>query len=140
MTNKRVRTTLIIIVIILLVGAGAYYYLQQNKAAGSSGPSIDEVINNSVDITDLTTNLATNNYVKMSFKIQTDSKDAKNELTKRDFQIKNIMIEELSDTKEEDLQGKAGKVKLEETLKERINKIMQDGKVVQVYITASLLQ
>ncbi|MDP4107901.1 MAG: flagellar basal body-associated FliL family protein, partial [Bacillota bacterium] len=77
---------------------------------------------------------------KMSFKIQTDSKDAKNELTKRDFQIKNIMIEELSDTKEEDLQGKAGKVKLEETLKERINKIMQDGKVVQVYITASLLQ
>jgi flagellar FliL protein len=140
MTNKRVRTTLIIIVIILLAGAGAYYYLQQNKAAGSSGPSIDEVINNSVDITDLTTNLATNNYVKMSFKIQTDSKDAKNELTKRDFQIKNIMIEELSDTKEEDLQGKAGKVKLEETLKERINKIMQDGKVVQVYITASLLQ
>lgn len=140
MTNKRVRTTLIIIVIILLAGAGAYYYLQQNKASGSSGPSIDEVINNSVDITDLTTNLATNNYVKMSFKIQTDSKDAKNELTKRDFQIKNIMIEELSDTKEEDLQGKAGKVKLEETLKERINKIMQDGKVVQVYITASLLQ
>lgn len=140
MTNKRVRTTLIIIVSILLAGAGAYYYLQQNKASGSSGPSIDEVINNSVDITDLTTNLATNNYVKMSFKIQTDSKDAKNELTKRDFQIKNIMIEELSDTKEEDLQGKAGKVKLEETLKERINKIMQDGKVVQVYITASLLQ
>lgn len=140
MNNMRVRTLLIIIVIILLAGAGAYYYLQQNKAAGSSGPSIDEVINNSVDITDLTTNLATNNYVKMSFKIQTDSKNAKNELTKRDFQIKNIMIEELSDTKDEDLQGKAGKVKLEETLKERINQIMQDGKVVQVYITASLLQ
>lgn len=140
MNKMRVRTLLIIIVIILLAGAGAYYYLQQNKAAGSSGPSIDEVINNSVDITDLTTNLATNNYVKMSFKIQTDSKNAKNELTKRDFQIKNIMIEELSDTKDEDLQGKAGKVKLEETLKERINQIMQDGKVVQVYITASLLQ
>ncbi|MDP4157358.1 MAG: flagellar basal body-associated protein FliL [Bacillota bacterium] len=140
MNNMRVRTTLIIIVIILLAGAGAYYYLQQNKAAVSSGQSIDEVINNSVDITDLTTNLATNNYVKMSFKIQTDSKNAKNELTKRDFQIKNIMIEELSDTKDEDLQGKAGKVKLEETLKERINQIMQDGKVVQVYITASLLQ
>lgn len=140
MNNMQVRTMVIIIVIILLAGAGAYYYLQQNKAAGSSGPSIDEVINNSVDITDLTTNLATNNYVKMSFKIQTDSKAAKNELTKRDFQVKNIMIEELSDTKAEDLQGKAGKVKLEKTLKERINQIMQDGKVVQVYITASLLQ
>jgi flagellar FliL protein len=140
MNNKRVRILLILIVVILLAGAGAFFYLQQNKASGSNGPNIDEVINNSVDITDLTTNLATDNFVKMSFKIQTDSKEAKNELTKRDFQVKNIMIEELSDTKAEDLQGKAGKVKLEETLKERINQIMQDGKVVQVYITASLLQ
>ena len=140
MNNKRVRILLILIVVILLAGAGAFFYLQQNKASGSNGPSIDEVINNSVDITDLTTNLATDNFVKMSFKIQTDSKEAKNELTKRDFQVKNIMIEELSDTKADDLQGKAGKVKLEGTLKERLNKIMQDGKVVQVYITASLLQ
>jgi flagellar FliL protein len=140
MNNKRVRILLILIVVILLAGAGTFFYLQQKKASESKGPSIDEVINNSVDITDLTTNLATDNYVKMSFKIQTDSKDAKNELTKRDFQVKNIMIEELSDTKAEDLQGKAGKVKLEKALKERLNQIMQDGKVVQVYITASLLQ
>jgi flagellar FliL protein len=131
---------MILFAVILLAGAGAYYFLLQNKAGASSGPSIDEVIKNSVDITDLTTNLATSNYVKMSFKVQTDSKAAKDELTKRDFQVKNIVIEELSDTKAEDLQGKTGKIKLEETLKKRITQIMQDGKVVQVYITDSLLQ
>jgi flagellar FliL protein len=131
---------LIIIIIIVLAGAGAvYYFLQKNNNAGK-GPSIDEVIKTSVDITDLTTNLASNNYVKMTFKIQTDSTSAKDELTKREFQVRNIMIEELSDTKAEDLQGKAGKIKLEERLKQKINQIMQNGTVVQVYITDSLLQ
>ena len=101
---------------------------------------VPTLIKTSVDISDLTTNLATSNYIKMTFKIQTDSKAAKEELTKREFQVRNIMIEELSDTKEEDLQGKTGKIKLEGTLKKKINQIMQDGKVVQVYITDSLLQ
>jgi flagellar protein FliL len=140
MNNKLVRILLILIVVILLAGGGGYYYLQQNKADASKGPSIDEVIKNSVDITDLTTNLATSNYVKMSFKIETDGKAAKDELTKRDFQVKNIVIEELSDTKAEALSSKAGKIKLEQILKDKINQIMQDGKVVQVYITDSLLQ
>jgi flagellar protein FliL len=140
MNKKLLRTMLIMIVIIVLAGAGAVYYFLQKNGSASKDPSIDDVIKTSVDISDLTTNLATSNYIKMSFKIQTDSKAAKDELTKREFQVRNIMIEELSDTKEEDLQGKNGKIKLEETLKEKINQIMQDGKVVQVYITDSLLQ
>lgn len=140
MNKKLVRIMLIIMVVILLCGAGAVYYLQQKKASVGKGISVDDVLKNSVDITDLTTNLASNNYAKMSFKIETDGKAAKDELTKRNFQVRNIMIEELSDTKEKDLNGKAGEIKLEETLKNRINQIMQDGKVVQVYITDSLLQ
>lgn len=140
MNKKALRTMLIMIVVIALAGAGAVYYFLQKNGSASKDPSIDDVIKTSVDISGLTTNLATSNYVKMSFKIQTDSKAAKDELTKREFQVRNIMIEELSDTKEEDLQGKTGKIKLEETLKKRINQIMQDGKVVQVYITDSLLQ
>ncbi|HJV30715.1 MAG TPA: flagellar basal body-associated FliL family protein, partial [Bacillales bacterium] len=62
------------------------------------------------------------------------------ELTKRDFQVKNIIIEELSEKKAQDLQGKAGKLQLENTLKMKTNELMQDGKVVKVYITESLLQ
>jgi flagellar FliL protein len=139
--NKNIlRLMVIFLVILLLAGAGAFYYLQQKNENVSKGQSIDDVIKTSVDITDFITNLKTDNYVKMSFKIQTDSKTAKDELTKREFQVRNIMIEVLSDTKQQDLQGKAGKVKLESILKERINHVMQDGKVVEVYITDSLLQ
>jgi flagellar FliL protein len=112
--------------------------LQNGK--DTKDPTIDDILKTSVDIPEITTNLAGDAYIKISFKIQTDSKAAKNELTKRDFQVKNIIIEELSEKKAQDLQGKAGKLQLENTLKLKINELMQDGKVVKVYITESLLQ
>jgi len=138
-TNKFLKTMVIILAIIAIISAGAVYFLLQNNHANKQ-QSIDDIIKVSVDVKDITTNLATNNYVKMSFKIQTDSKAAKEELTKRDFQVRNIIIEQLADTKASDLQGKAGIVKLEDSLRKKINQIMQDGQVVKVYITDSLLQ
>lgn len=140
MSNRLTKTILILLIVISLIGAIAIYFLMQNHENGKKGPSIDDIIEASVDVNEITTNLASENFVKMSFKIQTDSKSAKEELTKRDFQVRNIMIEELSDINAEDLKGKSGKIKLEESLKTRINKVMQEGKVVKIYITESLLQ
>ena len=94
----------------------------------------------SVDIEEITTNLASDNFIRISFKIQTDSKKAKEELEKRDFQVKNIIIQELSEKNTEDLKGKNGQIELESDLKDKINELMQEGKVVQVYIVNSLLQ
>lgn len=138
--NNTIRTMLIILVVIALAGGVAIYFLLHQSGSASKAPTIDEILKNSVDITDLTTNLAGGNYIKISFKIETNSKAATSELTKREFQVKNIMIEVLSDTKESNLDGSAGIVQLENTLKNRINTVMQDGKVVQVYVTDSLLQ
>lgn len=130
---------IIILIAITLVGGIAIYFVL-HTGKGTKGPTIDDILKTSVDITDVTTNLAGDNYIKISFKIQTNSTNAKNELTKRDFQVKNIIIEELSQMKAQDLKGKNGLLKLEQALKMKINQVMQDGKVVQVYITDSLLQ
>ncbi len=141
MSNKTLKTMLIILVVVILAGSGTVYYLlQQQKNSSNKGPTIDEIIKDSVDVTEFTTNLAGGNFVKMSFKIQTDSKDAAAELTKREFQVRNIMIEELSNTTAKDLEGKVGKVKLENVLRDKINEIMQNGKIEKVYITESLIQ
>ncbi|MDP4083043.1 MAG: flagellar basal body-associated protein FliL [Bacillota bacterium] len=131
---------MIIILIVITLAGGITIYFVLHNGKNSKGPTIDDIIKTSVDITDITTNLAGDNYIKISFKIQTDSTNAQKELTKRDFQVKNIIIEELSDKKAQDLQGKKGVLNLEQTLKTKINQIMQDGKVVQVYVTDSLLQ
>ena len=139
--NKLVMTMFILLVIIALVGAVAIIMLlNTNNQGKDSEPTIDEVLEMSVDIKEITTNLASNDFIRISFKIQTDSKDAKEELEKRDFQVNNIIILELSGLEVEEIQGKEGQLKLEETLKTKINEILQEGKVQKVYITQFLLQ
>ena len=131
----------ILLVIIALVGAVAIIMLlNTNNQGKDSKPTIDEVLEMSVDIKEITTNLASNDFIRISFKIQTDSKEAKEELQKRDFQVNNIIILELSGLEVEEIQGKEGQLKLEETLKTKINEILQEGKVQKVYITQFLLQ
>lgn len=139
--NKLFMIMTVMLAAILLVGAvAATVIYKMNNTAEAKGPTIDEVLEDSVDIPQLTTNLASDDYIRISFKIQTDSTDAKDEVQKRDFQVKNIIIQELSEKQAKDLQGKEGKLQLENTLKDRINHLMKDGKVVKVYITDSLLQ
>ena len=139
--NKMVMTLLILLIAITLVGAVAIVMiLNMNDQDKGKAPSIDEVIEYSVDIPELTTNLAGDDFIRISFKIQTDSKKAKEELEKRIFQVNNIIILELSEKKTEDIKGTSGQKKLEEDIKVQINKLMQDGKVEKVYITQFLLQ
>lgn len=131
----------ILLVAITLVGAIAVVVIL--KVTGEDKEkelTIDEVLEASVDIPQMTANLASDDFIRISFKIQTDSVEAKEELEKRDFQVKNLIILELSEKTAEDLKGKEGQVKLENDLKTKISEIMQEGKIENVYITESLLQ
>ncbi|MCK6206208.1 flagellar basal body-associated protein FliL [Bacillus infantis] len=139
--NKLVMIMLIILIAITLVGAVALVVvLKFTGEEKDKEPSIEEVLEASVDITEITTNLASDDLIRISFKVQTDNKKAKEELEKRDFQVKNIIIEELSEKNADELQGKEGKQSLQDDLKTKINSLMQEGKVEKVYITESLLQ
>ncbi|MDP4161458.1 MAG: flagellar basal body-associated protein FliL [Bacillota bacterium] len=139
--NKLLMIMLILLVSILLVGGVAAVVIYKVKGTtAKKGPTIDQVLEDSYDLPQITTNLASDGFIRMSFKIQTDSTNAKDEVTKRDFQIKNIIIQELSEKQAKDIQSKEGKLQLQETLKNKINELMQDGKVVKVYITDYLLQ
>ncbi|TYS16276.1 flagellar basal body-associated protein FliL [Rossellomorea vietnamensis] len=140
MKNKLLTITLILLVTITLVGVLALVVLLKFNEDETKEPTIDEVIEASVDVPELTTNLLSGDYIKISFKVQTDGKKAKEELEKRDFQVKNIIIEELSELKSDELQGKEGKQQLETTIKDKANSLMQEGKVERVYITSYIIQ
>ena len=140
--NKLLLVMLIILVSITLIGGVIFVlYTQFNKqTAEPTEPSIDEIVESSVDVTEITTNLADNRIIMVSLKIQTDSKEAAEELTKRDFQTKNLVITELSEMTEEALKGKEGKLTFESTLKSQLNELMQEGEVQKVYITSYIIQ
>ncbi|KUP07116.1 flagellar basal body-associated protein FliL [Bacillus coahuilensis m2-6] len=142
--NKLVRMMLIILVLITLLGAVTFvvlWKLSDNGEAAESEPSIDEILEYSVDIPELTTNLLSNNdFIRISFKIQTDSKKAKEELEKRNFQVNDIIIEEMSELTSDEIRGKDGKRNIEDTIKTKLNSLMQEGKIEKVYITSWVIQ
>ncbi|MGE8204074.1 flagellar basal body-associated protein FliL [Heyndrickxia sp. NPDC080065] len=141
MKNKMITTMVSLLLVILLAGAIAIIIIIYNgdHKAGSA-PSIDEVLKNSVDVPEITTNLKSNNYIKISLKIETDNKKAKSELEKRDFQVKDSVIKELSETSASEMDGIKGKEKLTNILKNKINSYMQNGKVIEIYITSYVIQ
>jgi flagellar protein FliL len=139
--SKALTIMMILLVTITLVGVIALVViLKFSGDEEAKEPSIEEVIENSVDIPETTTNLMSNDFIRISFKIQTDSKKAKSELEKRDFQVNNIIIEELSELKAEELQGKKGKEMIETKVKDKVNSLMQEGMVEKVYITSMMIQ
>ena len=141
MKNKALTISLIILVCITLLGAVALVLvLQLNKGEASAEPTIDEIIESSVDVEEITTNLAGKQFIRITLKIQTDNKKSAEELAKRDFQVKNIVIQELSEMTPENLEGKVGKQTFEDAIKQQLNPLMQEGEVQKVYIVSYIIQ
>lgn len=142
MNKKLLSIMLVIIVSITLIGVAALVVVM--KFIGNEDehkePSIEEVVEASVDIPEITTNLSSGNIVRLSFKIETDSKKAKEELEQREFQIRDIIISELANMAAVQLEGKEGMDKLKETVKQKANELMHEGKVNKVYTTSYILQ
>lgn len=142
MNKKLLRIMLVIIISITLIGVTALFVVMKfvNAEDEDKAPSIEEVVEASVDIPEITTNLATGNIVRLAFKLETDSKKAKEELEKREFQVRDIIISELANMTSEQLEGKEGMDKLKEVVKNEANKLMHEGKVEKVYTTSYILQ
>ncbi|MBS4198963.1 flagellar basal body-associated protein FliL [Bacillus sp. FJAT-49732] len=139
--SKRLFPTMMVLLtaILLLATLALIIIMNLGDKDKKKELTIDEVIKVSVDVPEIMTNLKTGDYVKISFKVQTDGKKAREEFKKRDFQTKNLIISELSEMQPSDLDGKEGKQQLEETIKEKINGLMKSGKVVRVYITSYVI-
>ncbi|PIB58595.1 flagellar basal body-associated FliL family protein, partial [Pseudomonas sp. 2995-1] len=84
--------------------------------------------------------LYSNHIIRAQFVIELDSQSAKSEFEKRDFQTENVIIQELSDMKQSDFRGSEGIQQIEERLRKRLNEIMQDGEVINVYMNQRVIQ
>lgn len=139
--NKKLASTMIVLLmaILLLAALALIIIMKMDHKDSNKEPTIDEILKVSVDVPEITTNLASGKYIKLSLKVQTDSKKAKEEFVKRDFQVQNLLIDELSEMDESDLEGKEEKQEFSEAFRKQINDLMQQGKVVKVYITSYII-
>ncbi|SDY71811.1 flagellar FliL protein [Evansella caseinilytica] len=140
--NRLANIMFIILITLTLIGALILVlytqFFQETDASGE--PTIEEILKVSVETEEITTNLLSNHIIRTKFVIQLDNKKAKSEFEKRDFQVNNIIIQELSDMKESDFRGSEGIEKLEERLRKALNEIMQEGEVVNVYMNQRVIQ
>lgn len=132
---------IILVTLTLIGGITLVLYFQFTKSTDQNNEStIDEILALSVDTNEITTNLLTNDFIRVTFKIQVDNAKAKKELEKRDFQVRNIIIRELSGMRASDFSGSLGIENLENIIQIKINEYMQEGVVMKVYTTGFVLQ
>lgn len=102
------------------------------------GDPIDDLVKYSYETPEITTDLQDGSFVRIQFQIITDGKKAKNEISKRDFQLKNILIKELTILSEDEFKNDLDK--LESIVLEKLNELMTEGKVLDVYTISKILQ
>ncbi|RSL33175.1 flagellar basal body-associated protein FliL [Salibacterium salarium] len=140
--NRLVNIMLIIIISITLIGVVAlvlFNYFSSSTEAGSD-PTIDEIIENSWETEEITTNLNGGQLFRGRFRIHVDSDEGASELEKRDFQVNNIIIHELAGMSANDIQTQDGINELETTLRSDIDEILDNGEVIRVYTTERMIQ
>lgn len=138
--NKVIKTFLISCLSIVVIAGAAILiilYLPGNNDT-SGAETIDDIVEHSYETPDITTDLQDGSFVRIQFQILTDSKRAKEEVEKRDFQIKNILIKELAQMDEEKF--KSGLHELEQELKNKLNDVMTEGEITDVYTISKILQ
>lgn len=143
--NKTMTIVIIALVVVILIGVVITVALMmrggddKEKKETRIEPSIEDILLASVDVEEITTNLSDKKFVRLTLKIKTSSEEAAAELTQRDFQTKNILIKELSEMSSKDLEGKEGKLLLENTLKTQLNELMRIGEITEVSITSCII-
>ncbi|MDP1497633.1 flagellar basal body-associated protein FliL [Bacillus velezensis] len=139
MKKKLVIILLIILIVIAGLGTAAYFVVSGHSSKDKK-PTIDEVVAATVSVDDITTNLKSDSIIRIGIKLETDSAKAKEELEKRDFQVKDNIISILADTSAGEIEGDKGREAFKQSLKEKVNSYLQEGKVQKVYITSFNLQ
>lgn len=138
--NRLAKTLITSLSVLLILGIVAFVVVFNFfwNSDTSEALSIDEMNQNSYETPEITTDLSDGHFVRIQFQIITDDKKARNELEKREFQTRNIIIKELSTMEEDNFQS--GISEMEQTLKDKLNEVMEDGKVVEVYTISKILQ
>lgn len=129
---------------LMIIGIAAAFFVMNRTAQSKvdvKNPTIDQIVNNlTVTTGEITTNISGDHFIKVDFKIQVSNSAAKDELTKRSFEVKNAVIYTVSGMKPADVQDQKGIANLENLLRNRLNGFLKSGTVTHVYTTEKIVQ
>ncbi|MDF2722983.1 MAG: flagellar basal body-associated protein FliL [Paenibacillus sp.] len=150
--NKMLQWLIMILIAITLIALASfilYDYLEKrnqptdpSEQAASSVENVkakkmtaQQMKDATVEIKDITTNLAGKNYVKVNFAFLLDNTKAKEEFDLLSTRVRATIIQTLADLTAEQASGSKGQDLISTTLINKINPILSKGKLVRVDIT-----
>ncbi|PXW92523.1 flagellar FliL protein [Streptohalobacillus salinus] len=138
MAGKVFKSIIIGLVIVSIIGMAAIIYILYNQADDDQPPTLDEQIEYSYMTEAYSIDLSDRRYAQIQFNIITDSEEARVEIEKRMFQFRNILIKQSVEMDSETLQNNLSD--FENTLKEEMNKLMEEGEITDIYIVSKIVQ
>ena len=145
--NKLLNIILIILIALsLLAIAGALIYMlvfdgkTSTEALEQKGLSGAEVQELSITTEKITTNLADRRMIILSLSFLADNKKSKEELEQRMVQLKDIIITTLHSQTREDFETTEGLEAYKLLILQKINEIMEQGKIIDVFYVDKVIQ
>jgi len=156
--NKiRVMTIIAILVIMLLVlityavSNSAFNFkgntLKQKQKVGLGYVRTGRVEFKAKDVFflgDFTTNMATHDragkFVRVEIRLKMSNTDLADELKDKNIVLRDAVIEEMSLKRFSQVSTQKGKMALKENIKKRLNDVLDDGEIEEVYFTKFIVQ
>ncbi|KUJ91474.1 MAG: flagellar basal body-associated protein FliL [Thermoanaerobacter thermocopriae] len=132
------KTILIVILIMILSFSIAFVYF--NNFASSNKPKEITYYNYSPGGEFITNLKGDRKFVKATIKLQVADKNTLKILEERTPQIRDLIIQILRGKTDQDVEGPEGQEKLKNDIKNEINKIIGEGKIVNVYFDEFIVQ
>lgn len=124
----------------------AFQYMDYKGIAFAEEPKTAEDISSkkiheyTIHLEEITTNLHENgSYISLSLSVLATSKKSAEELSLREFQLKDYIIKELSSTTSEQIKSQEGTKAFLEKVKHYANKISNKDLVLEVYMTNKMI-
>lgn len=131
-------TSIIILLLLVIIGVVVFFKQQEDVIESIEDVPLSKLEEFSYETPEITTDLKDGSFVRVQFQLVANSKEGQREIIQREFQLKNILIKELSKMEEEDFKSEL--TQLENEVMEKINGVMESGKVLEVFTTMKILQ
>jgi flagellar protein FliL len=144
--NKAVNIILIVVLSLGLLGTVLFVAYKTMLAPTSKTASAPKAMSgkdmaaSQYDLGKITTNLQGDSLIQVSISIQGDNANVKKEIEERKAQVKDIINSILHTTASSDIQKADGYQNLKQRIVTNLNKVMQEGKVTDAFLSDIVVQ
>lgn len=137
--------SILVAITLVLTAAFVLWTVMDNKSESAGEEKVQtsaEIKENTVIMKDITTNLASQgSFVKISLAFELENKKAKTDFENLiDSRIKGTIIRTLSDMNSDQISGSKGQDNLTNALINKLNPLLNEGKIRRINITDIVLE